>query len=308
MTRMSLNRGWRSSPSGQDKCPVDRSVLPDVLNLILDHVWVLPRRMQLQCSEPEMTVPLLRGVWGRQIHDRCLQLYRQVFDVPSQGGAVANSPLYLLRPAPPDPEWAPAIEYFLFCSAIEHSHQLDVCWEAAGRAGIGRSRLPFQISRAEFLLPDGSTSEHGGSWPVSAARWPLPADRPCKLVFPSPVRIRRDNRLVSAPTLADLVAAFNRRVAGFLPARYHDLWRSVGAMCVALAKDIPQRPWQGERLDLVRYSARQRADLELQGVTGELALPRGPQELAPLIAAMQWLHVGKSTVMGLGQPLVAPLE
>ncbi len=42
------------------------------------------------------------------------------------------------------------------------------------------------------------------------------------------------------------------------------------------------------------------------GVTGELELPAGPGPLADLLAAAQWLHVGKGTVMGLGRIDVAP--
>jgi hypothetical protein len=67
------------------------------------------------------------------------------------------------------------------------------------------------------------------------------------------------------------------------------------------ARDTPAEPWQGERLDLHRYSGRQRAELELRGITGYLDLPHGPGPLWPLLAAAQWLHLGKGTVMGMGQ-------
>ena len=58
---------------------------------------------------------------------------------------------------------------------------------------------------------------------------------------------------------------------------------------------------QGRRLDLVRYSGSQKAELELRGVAGSLALPVGPGPLSPLLAAAVWIHLGKGTVMGLGQ-------
>ena len=61
------------------------------------------------------------------------------------------------------------------------------------------------------------------------------------------------------------------------------------------------------RLDLHRYSGRQRAELELRGVAGYLDLPYGPGEVWPQLAAAQWLHLGKGTVMGLGQLIVQPL-
>jgi hypothetical protein len=45
----------------------------------------------------------------------------------------------------------------------------------------------------------------------------------------------------------------------------------------------------------------------MQGVVGTLDLPDGPGPLSPLIAAAQWLHLGKGTVMGLGQLRIIPL-
>ena len=63
----------------------------------------------------------------------------------------------------------------------------------------------------------------------------------------------------------------------------------------------PSKPWQGRRLDLVRYSGSQKAEVELRGVAGSLALPVGPGPLSSLLAAAAWIHIGKGTVMGLGQ-------
>jgi hypothetical protein len=57
----------------------------------------------------------------------------------------------------------------------------------------------------------------------------------------------------------------------------------------------------------VRYSGRQRQELEFHGVTGELPLPAGPGPFADLLAAALWLHLGKGTVMGLGQMVVVPV-
>lgn len=70
---------------------------------------------------------------------------------------------------------------------------------------------------------------------------------------------------------------------------------------IEIARLVSAREWTGERLDLVRYSARQEAELEMRGVSGGLELPEGPGELWPLLAALTWLHVGKGAVVGMGQ-------
>jgi hypothetical protein len=68
------------------------------------------------------------------------------------------------------------------------------------------------------------------------------------------------------------------------------------------------RPWQGERLDLKRYSSSQDREFYVDGVSGWLDLPEGPGELWPLLAALPWIHVGKSTVVGLGQATIDSLS
>jgi hypothetical protein len=73
-----------------------------------------------------------------------------------------------------------------------------------------------------------------------------------------------------------------------------------------LARGRPADAWQGRRLDLLRWSARQQAEIDLYGVTGVLDLPEGPGVLWPLLAAACWLHLGKGTTLGLGELQVLP--
>jgi hypothetical protein len=117
----------------------------------------------------------------------------------------------------------------------------------------------------------------------------------------------RDGRLVRAPALGDLALAALRRVAVYLPPELHASARAAQAPALDTAKGRPAAPWQGHRLDLVRYSGRQRRTVELRGITGHLDLPQGPGALWPLLAAAQWLHLGKGTVHGLGRLTIARL-
>ncbi len=125
-------------------------------------------------------------------------------------------------------------------------------------------------------------------------------------MFPAPLRILRQDRLVREPTLTDLVVAACRRFRSFLPTETLADWDQVTQQAVAVSHEIPQGRWVGDRLDLLRYSARQREELQINGVSGWLDLPAGPGPLWPLLAAAQWLHIGKSTVIGLGQLRIEP--
>ncbi|HID23178.1 MAG TPA: CRISPR system precrRNA processing endoribonuclease RAMP protein Cas6, partial [Planctomycetaceae bacterium] len=80
----------------------------------------------------------------------------------------------------------------------------------------------------------------------------------------------------------------------------------LGREALDRARRIRSGPWHGDRLDLLRYSARQKRELELHGVSGHFDLPDGPGSLWPLLLAAHWLHVGKGTVMGLGEIRIEP--
>ena len=324
------------------------------LSAALNTIHILPRRMLLDTPGVLATVPMLRGVWGAALHDLDPLAYAVVFgpndesrgpparhstsirrpphraglalaDVmaATQAGQPAPPAIhaggtaaagYVLRPAPPDPEFAPAVEWILIGEAVRHDFPLCRAWDVASGMGLGPERRRFHIRRILALQSDGQAVDQARPWTLGAARWrpastastggadrDLAPDHPCRLAFPSPLRLMQQGRLIERPTLADLVVAACRRVKAYLPLAERDRWDDLSRQALEAARATPAKAWRGNRLDLRRYSGRQHAELELRGVAGYLELPRGPGELRPLLAAATWLHVGKGTVMGLGQ-------
>jgi CRISPR-associated endoribonuclease Cas6 len=274
------------------------------LGRLLQGIPILPRQMLLETPGVQATVPLLRGVWGAALRELDDAVFRTVFD-PQTGSGREASPAYLLRPAPPDPAFAPAVDWISFEAALPHDALLLRAWEIASAMGLGPLRQPFFIRETRLLQADGTATASGDPWTLDRVSWPL-ADptAPCRLVFPAPLRLMFRGRLVKQPTLPDLVVAACRRFRAVSPPTQRDGWEELGWQALALARETATGPWQGERLDLHRYSARQQVDLELRGVSGSLELTHGPGDLWPLLAAAQWLHLGKGTVMGLGQLIV----
>lgn len=280
------------------------------LRAALGAVAVLPRRLSLDTPGVLATVPMLRGVWGAALRRLDPAAYDAVFE--GAGPAHDRQPAYVLRPAPPDPADAPAVEWILFGPAIAHDETLLRAWDVASGMGLGRERHGFRVKARRTLGPDGrvAASPLDGGWTLDRAAWPLggaPASRPCRLLFPAPLRLTRRGELIAAPTLADLAVAASRRLGAYLGEDERAALRGFRASLLEVAKAQPARPWQGRRLDLVRYSGRQKREVELRGVAGHIDLPQGPGALWPLLAAAQWLHLGKGTVHGLGQLMVAPL-
>jgi hypothetical protein len=179
--------------------------------------------------------------------------------------------------------------------------------------GLGPARRRFHIRAFRSLDPAGnllSAARESSGWPLFQAVWPLagtPDSTPCRLRFPAPLRLLRLHRLIEQPTLPDVVVAALRRLEAFLPSPASEALARIKRALVEQARTRPAVSWHGRRLDLVRYSARQKTELEMRGVSGYLDLPDGPGPLWPLLAATQWLHLGKGAVVGMGQLVVDPL-
>lgn len=315
--------------------------LADQFLSALSAIRIRPRRMLLETPGVAATVPMLRGVWGAALHDLDPQVYAAVFapnDAPDGGRRAAAATAtgtaaaaYVLRPAPPDPRFAPALDFILIGDAVQHDAMLCRAWDIASGMGLGPQRRRFHLRRIVGIEPDGQLADTPAPWSLDRVRWPAaadgnaadgnaatdqdrrpavrpcahqPAQRPCRLLFPVPLRLMARKQLIERPTLADLVVAAARRVRAYLPADRLADWDETSRRALETARETPAEPWQGERLDLHRYSGRQHAELELRGVTGWLDLPAGPGPLWPLLAAAAWLHLGKGTVMGMGQVAV----
>ncbi|MEZ5940644.1 MAG: CRISPR system precrRNA processing endoribonuclease RAMP protein Cas6 [Planctomycetaceae bacterium] len=269
---------------------------------------ILPLRLLLDSHEPlDATVPMLRGRWGEVLKALDEAVYDEVFH--PQGGAV---PLYVVRPAPADPQFAPALECLLLGSAVRHVEIVLRAWDVAGGRGIGDPSVWFVVRRRCGVSPEGALLESPTAWAIDDARWPLwgdPQSTPCRLSFPVPLRLVRKNwerghdEMVRDPNLTHLVDAAIRRfqMLGV------EVSRDERQALLSVAEELPQQSLGWEERDLAVVSPGLRRKPDRRGVVGELALPQGAGPLWRLLAQMQWLHFGKSTVHGLGQLIIEGL-
>lgn len=302
-------------PPLQDAQAPDHPDLSRDLRPALGGVRVLARRLSLLTPGVAATVPMVRGVWGAVLHDRDPAACAAVFEgrpapstptAPAPAGRIERRPLYMLRPAPPDSNDNPALEWISLGAALDRDSSLLEAWMEVTARGLGPNRVPMAIRRVRTLGPDGAltASGFGGAFRLDAVPWPLPGEpgcTPCRLRVDVPMRLVRKGRLLTTPTLADVVVAGLRRLAGLAEdeAARTRLGALLGPALVA-ARETPALPWQGEPAHLHRYSANQ-GEMDLQGVVGALDLPEGLGALWPLLVALTWVHVGKGTVFGLGQ-------
>jgi hypothetical protein len=284
-----------------------REVDPSLVEVILSAIRVRAWRLHLETPGVMATVPMLRGVWGAALHAVSEAVYHRLFE-----GGENQVPRYVLRPAAREVRPSPAVEFLLF-GELTHE-ELDTAWAAWDRAaemGLGPNRIPFRMRKTVPLAWDETALHPARVQPgftLAHLPWPLDPQAPaCRLDFAAPLRLIHRKQLVSRPAPADLVIAVLRRMQALAAEdpRTQTLWESRREW-LDVARSIPHLRWEGRRLDLLRFSSSQQAELELRGVSGSLILPDGPGPLSPLLNAATWLHLGKGTVMGLGQVWIMP--
>lgn len=276
----------------------------------LEQIHIFPRRIWLRGVYPYATAPMVRGVWGAALREIDMNAYEEVFI--GSGSPHERTPAYIVRQGIVGANGEVAVDWILIGKdASKHDAALTRAWDIASGMGLGPERQRFVVSTMTFLTSDQDDDAIGPVlWPISHAEWPLagePATTSCRLRFRTPIRLIRQKRLITTPSLPDIVAAVLRRIIAFAP---QALWQSCreSQKCILdAARQVPAVPGQWQPLDLVRYSGSQERELEYHGVTGWLDLPLGPGPIWPLLAAAQWLHIGKGTTLGMGRPLVEPL-
>lgn len=279
---------------------------------ILDEVVILPTRLSLRTPHVFATVPMIRGVWGSALYKVNHKAYLEVFE--GEGKQNQKTPLYILRPAPPDPQDSPAIEWIVIGKGLNYYDKLLKAWEVACDMGLGSNRYKFEITKRTILSPSGkalpSHIELSG-WLLGSARLPFEADLrkfPCRLSFPFPLRLLRQGKLIEKPSLADITVACIRRISSFVGESAQARLGVMKPKLLEIAREIPTTGWEGERLDLIRYSGRQKVELEMRGVSGYIDLPEGAGDLLPLLSSAQWIHIGKGTIVGMGMLSITPLD
>lgn len=187
----------------------------------------------------------------------------------------------------------------------------------AGLAGLGPARARLELARVEALdaldATAGTPVHDGGAQcrpvpPHSPAA--APPGRRVELELRTPLRLRLAGDLVTPENFrpAQLIVAAIRRVsslvalygAGPIAADYAALKRAADVATL----EAGALRWQEQ----TRFSARQRATMQMGGLVGRCRIDLGPgaDALGPWLGLAQWVGAGKGASMGLGDLRVGP--
>jgi hypothetical protein len=186
--------------------------------------------------------------------------------------------------------------------------------QTAGQNGVGGNRQLFHLNRVNAVDFQGqhvTVYQEAELQNRQSARIPPLPEMPKKidLVFHSPVRIKQDNKNITAGhfNFTGLFGSLLRRIS--MISYFHTdtpLETDYAGLAVA-ARNVQ---FNGQNLrwyDWTRYSSRQQTEMQMGGLLGNVSLDmKGMDDFWPYLWLGQWTHVGKGTSMGMGAYTVEP--
>jgi hypothetical protein len=172
-------------------------------------------------------------------------------------------------------------------------------WERALRHGLGPRRVTGELLTVECIDSAGDLRTAPDTDPGAEA-----APARVSLHFHTPLRLQhqgqalRPDQLDARTLLSQMLRRTNLVLdlhLGIRPAPF-DASALLAAVVPTLADDRSGLRWR----DWPRYSGRQQQEMNLGGVVGVWTLTGALGPFLPWLRLGQWLHLGKSTVMGLG--------
>lgn len=255
----------------------------------------------------------LRGVFGHVLMENGLD--KLIFSAPPDGRLNSSQkqtppPAYIIEAPADGRRHYPAGGVYrlniVLIGPIRHQLPLIVgSFQKAFGRGVGRAEGRGVLSALEVeteksgwrdILSDGKIALHDNT-----IRLPAPYGGNVGMRFVTPLRLQQQGKVVSAGqfTAGIMLRQLMRRVSAMSSLYWQNtLNADFGKLC-AEAERIRCRHdlhWQ----DWVRYSNRQRQQMNIGGLMGTCEIDDIPLHFGQLLQLGRWLHIGKETVFGHG--------
>jgi hypothetical protein len=247
------------------------------------------------------------------VHPRIFETFIEGEPPPLLRGLTSAPRPYVFEPGDFQEDFAAgdplAFDLILIGQAVDLQAYVLLAVERMARSGLGVSRTPFELARAEARTPDGaplplfadSRATGPAAPPSLPSRAGFEASRTTIRLL-TPLRLKERGHLAATLDVRSLVLAMIRRtleLAWFhVPGAAIDwTFRPLLDRAAALpsTSSLAWHDWE-------RYSSRQQRKVTLGGLLGTLEIAGEiPDDLAPLFRTAEILHVGKGATFGLGR-------
>jgi hypothetical protein len=194
----------------------------------------------------------------------------------------------------------------LFGYAVDHFKYFVEAIRLTGISGLGPDRVPFTVEEIRYISNNGGGSKVISSHTDISRMEPIfqtknfhdYSSNKVLVVFSTPLRAQVSGKMVRVLTKEVLVSNCLRR-AKYLLSMYSTPKELPSVE--ELIQGIELEKISGNWVDFVRYSARQQNTVPLSGLTGTYSLTGDLYELLPILELCSFAHIGKQTVLGLGE-------
>jgi len=209
--------------------------------------------------------------------------------------------------------------FSLIGKGITHADLVLRILERVAHRGVGRGGVPWRVLDRQIAGPQNPEDWHSfthlehGAAAVSGHRWPVPAmaDLPWRIEWLTPLRLQHEGQVLRMLNGRVLLSALLRRISLL---SYFHMGNELEAPFAEWAERAHSLELQQQGLRWqrgTRQSSRQGTTVPLDGLTGELFVDGRDRpwlaELWPWFWLGQWLHLGKSASLGLGQYRISSL-
>ncbi len=198
----------------------------------------------------------------------------------------------------------------LFGRAIELFPYIAYSFIEMGKEGLGKDRIPFQITR--IVQPSFGAEiyhEQGACLHKVQTEYPqnlLPACKRIRVEFVTPVRLRVNGREPSTLRFENLIRAIVRRfsiLTYFYGTPTENL--SIDYSAVAAVTSVCS---QTKPIEFRRFSGRQKRPVKMSGLVGSAIYEGNLEPFLPWLSIARIIGVGKATSFGFGRIQITPLQ
>jgi hypothetical protein len=227
---------------------------------------------------------------------------------------------FVLEPPEEDQRLFQPGERFAFClvlvgRGIDYLPYFLFTFNELGRIGLGPGRGQFRLvevhaegldgSQCVYTVADGKLRDDQCRITAADLEAAGPQGKRLAIHFLTPTRIRTEGKVQADIRFQDLVRALLRRLSslcyfhcgGELAVDFPGLIEQAGRVRT-VSSDLK---WEGQE----RFSGRQHQWVDMSGLVGTIVFEAAEAEalgaFLPLLAAGEWVHMGKGVVMGLGK-------
>lgn len=190
------------------------------------------------------------------------------------------------------------------CLNSSHNYYLNQCEDSSFRQIIDKPMEKYRQSLDEFVWTIDSPNVHVHNTNLKTPTF-VSSSNTLRISINTPLRLQRKGHIIGPENLdtRTLISAMARRIA--LIMEFHSKepkWGLMVPQLVALSEAIQIRAnlrW----FDWRRYSSRQRQEMALGGVVGDIELTADREVLRalwPWLWVGQWVHIGKNATFGMG--------